>query len=118
MNTCWKTIVNLHGFLILKLVQNVEVVSIKEGKNFYGCILFPSYFQEAMSGCVGSEACKCSQYVQVANTIDCYTCGHVGRDHKGLGRVAVEGDLWNEPSCYRLFQGRVSELPESLLSKF
>ena len=60
-----------------------------------------------MSGCVGSLACKCSQYVQLANTIDCYTCGHLGRDHKGLGRVAVEGDLWNEPFCYQLFQGPV-----------
>ena len=44
MNTCWKTIVNLHGFLILKLVQNVEVVSIKEEQNFYGCTLFPLIF--------------------------------------------------------------------------
>ena len=51
-----------------------------------------------MSGCVGSEACKCTQYVQVAKTNDCYTCGHVAKDHKGLGRVAVEGDLWNESS--------------------
>lgn len=63
-----------------------------------------------MSGCVGSEACKCTQYVQVAKTNDCYTCGHVAKDHKGLGRVAVEGDLWNESSCYRVFQGRVSVL--------
>ena len=103
MDTCWKTIVNLHDFLVLKYDQNVEVVSCKKHKTFTGVYLFPLYFQEAMSGCVGSEACKCSQYVQVPNTFDCYTCGHVGRDHKGLGRVAVEGDIWNESSCYIVF---------------
>ena len=56
--------------------------------------------------------------MQVANTIDCYTCGHVAKDHKGLGRVAVEGDLRSESSCYRVFQGHVSGLPDSLLCKF
>ena len=71
-----------------------------------------------MSGCVGSEACKCSQFVQVANTRDCYTCGHLAKEHKGLGRVGVEGYLWNKSFCYRVFQGRVSGLPDSPLSKF
>lgn len=71
-----------------------------------------------MSGCVGSEACKCSQFVQVANTRDCYACGHLAKEQIGLGRVAVEGDLWNDSCCYRVFERRVAGLPDSPLSKF
>ena len=58
------------------------------------------YLQEAMSGCIGSAACKCTQYVQIANTSDCYTCGHFAKEHRNLGRISVEGEVLNK---YREF---------------
>jgi len=54
---------------------------------------------EVMSGCVGSEACKCSQFVQVANTRDCYACGHLAKEQIGLGRVAVEATPFQTSSA-------------------
>lgn len=53
------------------------------------------YLPEAMSGCIGSAACKCTQYVQIANTSDCYTCGHSAKEHRNLGRISVEGEVLN-----------------------
>ncbi len=44
-----------------------------------------------MFGGVGAQSCKCTQFVQFPGIRDCYTCGHLARDHKGLGRISVEG---------------------------
>lgn len=65
------------------------------------------YLQEAMSGCIGSAACKCTQYVQIANTSDCYTCGHFAKDHRNLGRISVEGEVLNKfRQFWYLFRGK------------
>lgn len=60
-----------------------------------------------MSGCIGSAACKCTQYVQIANTSDCYTCGHFAKEHRNLGRISVEGEVLNKfREFWYLFRGK------------
>lgn len=51
------------------------------------------YIQEALSGCTGSDGCQCKQFVKVAYTADCYSCGHLGKHHKNVGRISVEGAI-------------------------
>ena len=49
------------------------------------------------SGCKGAAGCSCKEYAHVVNTDDCYTCGHLPKDHVGLGRVSVSsGELLNK----------------------
>lgn len=72
------------------------------------------YLQEAMSGCIGSAACKCTQYVQIANTSDCYTCGHFAKEHRNLGRISVEGEVLNKfREFWYLFRGKKSNVSNS-----
>ena len=58
-------------------------------------MIFIRYFTgKCCSGCIVKDGENFDGFVQVADWRDFYTCGHLAKRQRGLGRVAVEGDLW------------------------